>query len=165
MKPGVRVRTSPDYAQIMAELRKAKGAKVSVGVQGAQARTLRSTDDGDTITLAEIATVNEFGSSDGRIPARSFLRSTADARRIELNAVKRAALRSVASGKRTTEEALNLIGQWFAAAVQRTITELRSPPNAPSTIARKGSSKPLIDTGQLRQSITWAVRMGEGGGA
>jgi len=31
-------------------------------------------------------------------------------------------------------------------------------PNAPSTIAQKGSSKPLIDTGSMLNSITYAVR-------
>ena len=31
-------------------------------------------------------------------------------------------------------------------------------PNAPATIARKGSSKPLIDTGNLRASFTFQVK-------
>ena len=31
-------------------------------------------------------------------------------------------------------------------------------PNAPSTVARKGSSKPLIDTASMMNSITYAVR-------
>jgi hypothetical protein len=35
-----------------------------------------------------------------------------------------------------------------------------APPNSPYTIARKGSSKPLIDTGQLRNSITYQVEIG-----
>jgi hypothetical protein len=30
-------------------------------------------------------------------------------------------------------------------------------PNAPSTIAKKGSSHPLIDTGQEKNSVTWEV--------
>jgi hypothetical protein len=31
-------------------------------------------------------------------------------------------------------------------------------PNAPSTIARKGSDRPNIDTGALRQAIVWVLR-------
>lgn len=31
------------------------------------------------------------------------------------------------------------------------------PPNKPAVIKRKGSSRPLIDTGQLRQAITYVV--------
>jgi len=34
-------------------------------------------------------------------------------------------------------------------------------PNAPSTIARKGSDQPLINTGQLRRAITYVVKTGE----
>lgn len=33
-------------------------------------------------------------------------------------------------------------------------------PNAPATIRAKGSDKPLIDTGELRKSITYVVRKG-----
>lgn len=33
----------------------------------------------------------------------------------------------------------------------------RWKPNAPSTIKRKGSSKPLLDSGQLRNSIVWVL--------
>lgn len=38
------------------------------------------------------------------------------------------------------------------------ITALDTPPNAPSTIKRKGSSNPLIDTGAMRQAATWQIR-------
>lgn len=34
------------------------------------------------------------------------------------------------------------------------------PPNAPSTIKRKGSSRPNVDTGALRRSIVYVVRVG-----
>ena len=32
------------------------------------------------------------------------------------------------------------------------------PPNSPRTIAKKGSDVPLIDTGELRKSITHVIR-------
>jgi hypothetical protein len=32
-----------------------------------------------------------------------------------------------------------------------------TPPNSPVTIALKGSSKPLIDTGEMRGAVTWKV--------
>ena len=34
---------------------------------------------------------------------------------------------------------------------------ISSPPLAPATIARKGSDKPLVDTGLMRNSITSRV--------
>lgn len=35
------------------------------------------------------------------------------------------------------------------------------PANAPATIKEKGSDKPLIDTGELRKSITYVIREGD----
>jgi len=34
------------------------------------------------------------------------------------------------------------------------------PPNAPATIERKGSDRPLIDTGELRKAITYVIEEG-----
>ena len=39
-------------------------------------------------------------------------------------------------------------------AMKLKFTDGTLTPNAPSTIKKKGSSRPLIDTGQLRQSIS-----------
>jgi len=41
--------------------------------------------------------------------------------------------------------------------VQASITSLTSPANSPVTIKRKRSSKPLIDTGEMRQAVTFKV--------
>ena len=40
------------------------------------------------------------------------------------------------------------------------ITEIKNPPNAAGTISAKGSANPLMDTGLMRQSVTWAVADG-----
>ena len=49
------------------------------------------------------------------------------------------------------------LGALIVADIQEQITDISSPPNAPSTIQQKGSSNPLIDTGGLRQRITYRV--------
>ena len=54
-------------------------------------------------------------------------------------------------------DALEKVGVVAAAKVQVYMTELKTPPNAPSTIKKKGSSNPLIDTGAMRQSVTYKV--------
>jgi len=36
-----------------------------------------------------------------------------------------------------------------------------APPNAPATIARKGSSKPLVATGQLKSAISYVTDVSE----
>lgn len=55
------------------------------------------------------------------------------------------------------ENTMNQIGAVAAGATQQYITDLQTPPNAPSTIEKKGSSNPLIDTGSMRSSVTWKV--------
>ena len=47
--------------------------------------------------------------------------------------------------------------------VQKTIKEGSFVPNAPSTIRKKGSDKPLIDTGRLRQSVNYHIKPKGGG--
>lgn len=41
--------------------------------------------------------------------------------------------------------------------IQAEITSLSNPPNSPVTIALKGSSNPLIDSGEMRGAVTWKV--------
>lgn len=60
----------------------------------------------------------------------------------------------------TAEEALGKVGVVAVAMVQKYMTDLSSPPNAPSTIKKKGSSKPLIDSGAMRQSVTFKIESG-----
>jgi len=116
------------------------------------------------LTVAEYAAVNEFGSSDGRVPERSFLRSTVDennAKYIDLmakgtdKAIERA-LKGADSGEALRQE-LGKVGLRAERDVKRKIRDLRDPPNAERTIAEKGSSNPLIDTGRMRQSISHRV--------
>lgn len=155
-------RTSGELSRVMKQLRMVDRAVVTVGIQGDNAREAPAEGVEREPNNAEVATWNEFGTSDGHVPARSFMRSTFDERRAELVEVQRKALDAVAAGKMTTEQALHVIGEWFQGAVQKKIVDLRDPPNAPATIEAKGSSNPLIDTGQLRQSITHEVRLNHG---
>lgn len=57
----------------------------------------------------------------------------------------------------TLDNTMEQIGAFAAGATQTYMTDLKEPPNSPYTIEQKGSSNPLIDTGALRQSITWKV--------
>lgn len=55
------------------------------------------------------------------------------------------------------DRVLEQVGAFAVGAVQQYMTDLDTPPNSPYTIARKGSSSPLIDTGALRASVTYKV--------
>jgi hypothetical protein len=115
-----------------------------------------------------VAAANEFGT--GRVPERSYLRSTADARRDEYAAeLTRIAGRATGMGAGARRMLIRLgvrtilrrdlqrLGAQMVDDVQRTITDLRDPANAPSTVAQKGFDNPLIETERLRASIDFEV--------
>lgn len=126
------------------------GLKVKVGLPRGS-----GTHGPSGMPVVELGAIHEFGTE--RVPERSFLRSTIREKRREHNDMIRRLGRNVIRGTETIERALGIVGTVVAANVQETIADGVPPPNAPSTIARKGSSTPLIDTGALRQSITHQV--------
>lgn len=58
------------------------------------------------------------------------------------------------------DQILETVGVVAAAKVKVYMTDLKTPPNAASTIRKKGSSNPLIDSGAMRQSVTHKVAVG-----
>jgi hypothetical protein len=129
----------------------ATGPAVEVGVIGdaAGASALGG------VTVAQVAEWLELGTA--TVPARSWLRGYVDEHEAEIQARVSLEMRAVLSGSRTREQALARVGIWIVGQIQERISRGIAPPNAPSTIARKGSSTPLINTGQLRSSITSRV--------
>ena len=55
------------------------------------------------------------------------------------------------------EKILEAMGQDIQGALIQSINDLTSPPLAPSTIARKKFSKPLIETGHMVSSTSYRV--------
>lgn len=104
-----------------------------------------------------VASVNEFGTEDGHVPQRSFIRSTIDERRNQIAEVQQRALGRMVDGQFDAKQAAGVIGQWVENAIKKKITDLDEPPNEESTKKRKGSSNPLIDTGQMRAAVTHVI--------
>ena len=111
----------------------------------------------DGLTIATIAAVNEFGSADGRIPERPFLRTAVEEGAHEYLSLVEKEMPDIAEGKHPMSRLLNRLGIMAVGHVQKKIVEGPFTPNAPSTIRAKGSSSPLIDTGALRQSINYVI--------
>lgn len=112
----------------------------------------------DGVPLLLIASANEFGTSDGHVPERSYIRSTVDERRATYLATLSKIVGDEVDGKQLAVKGLDRLGVRAVADVQRKITSLKEPPNTAGTIRKKGSSNPLIDTGRLRQSIAYEVK-------
>lgn len=113
-------------------------------------------------TVAQIAGVHEFGSPAAGIPERSFVRSALAENRQSYIALNRKTLARVVNGDMSIAEALGLLGTKAVGDVQRKIRGGPFEELQAATVRRKGSSKPLIDTGQMRQSVQWTlVKEGE----
>ena len=118
--------------------------------------------EGQGITIAQIAAINEFGSSDGKHPpSRPFMRLAIDKNRDKTNALVVKLAKMIVDGKMTPLRALGLLGETVKGNMVKIINSGVSPVNKKSTIDRKGSSKPLIDTGQLKNSIDWEIVKGK----
>ena len=101
------------------------------------------------LTVSQVASWNEFGTN--KIPARSFIRGTYTKRHKDI-------IDHVAKFLyRDPENLLEHVGLYVVSLIQEEIRKGIEPGNSKYTIARKGSSKPLIDTGQLINSITYKV--------
>lgn len=138
------------YRRVIASLADLSGAGVLVGIPEREGAEL--TPEGATV--AEYATYNEYGTANGHVPERSFLRSTVDEKRRQYVGAFAKAIGRVLDGRSAVRHELGLIGARAAGDVRHKIRTLREPPNAASTIRQKGSANPLIDTGTLRQAIT-----------
>lgn len=103
--------------------------------------------------IAQVAIHNEFGVPERNIPPRPFMKRAVDGNirkwkkmiRDELPQMKKMDLRIMA---------IRLAGV-VKKDIQRSINELMFPPNAPSTVKRKGFNNPLVDTGTMRDTVTW----------
>ncbi len=133
-----------------------KGAGISVGVHAQEGAQEHKAKDGEVapVTILDIALFNEFGLG---VPERSFIRAWFDSASKENKEALERALKLVLKGGKTLPEALELVGLRFQGQIQKFIAAGVPPANAPATVAQKGSSKPLIDTGQLRDSVTFKV--------
>jgi hypothetical protein len=149
MRNGVTERDK-GWNRIKAETNALGGKSVKVGLQNDGTMG----EDGETL-VAQYAYYNEFGTS--RIPARPFMRTAYDKNRPDLLRTTRKLWDGVMDGKLSAAQAAGVLGERHAEQVDQTIVSLDSPANAESTIERKGSSNPLIDSGQMRQSVRYVV--------
>lgn len=132
------------YRALFASVHQLRGRHVRVGVlEGAN---------------AGIAAIHEYGAPRAGIPARPFLRQTFERAHAELIALQTRVYRAVLGKRMDGVTALGLIGAWAAGQVKETITSHGEfVPLDPATIEAKGSSRPLVDTGQLVGSITYEI--------
>lgn len=107
------------------------------------------------VDLVDIAMFNELGTV--HIPSRPFLRDSVDAHAEEINAFLQSMRQIIVRGG-SAEKVLKKIGVFQKGLIQEEIAHGNFVPNSEATIKRKGSDKPLIDTGRMRQSINYVIQ-------
>jgi hypothetical protein len=110
----------------------------------------------EPVTVIDVAEANEFGTD--TIPERSFIRAGFDLAEPKLRTDSVSLMKRVVKGSSTKEQVLDLLGLEAVGVIQQRIADGIEPENAKSTVDRKGSSKPLIASGQMRGTVTFAVR-------
>ena len=101
-----------------------------------------------------VASFNEFGTT--KSPARPFFSASVIQSENETRRIVKKGLKKKQDNKQTLSE----LGKSLQEAIQLNIVDWSEPPNAPSTVARKGFNDPLIETGKMFDSVEYKVSDG-----
>lgn len=119
----------------------------------------------NTLTIGDVALMQEFGSSRAGIPQRSFLRSTKNENHGKIFQGFVDTARQVLIQALDPVVGLSRLGERVAELVRLKILDGDlSPPNAQYTVERKGHGQTLQDTMTLSHSISSDVVVGKAAG-
>ncbi|UGB46995.1 hypothetical protein LQ772_06805 [Frateuria edaphi] len=161
MKDGIEI-TADHLQDVVKAIHRLTGQEILVGVP--QANTLRRNDDQTSITNAEIGYLQETGSPAMNIPARPFLVPGVEAVQKQVTQqLEKGAHAALDGTQEQVDKAFHAAGLVAQNGVRHQINDGDFQPLAEATLAarrRRGrtGTKPLIDTGQLRNSITYVIR-------
>jgi hypothetical protein len=149
------------WRELKRQIPQIAGSEVTAGVQA----DAGASQDGTPI--AAYAAYNEFGTAGGAsgggwggpVPARAFLSGAFDDNRDKWGRAADVAISQALAGERPFAAGLGVLGTLAQQDIQAKIGSGDFAPNSPLTVALKGSSTPLIDTGALRQSIRYEVKI------
>ena len=142
------------WKKLQKKIAKAAVSHVRVGVLGESGDDVY---DGSGATVLEIAAFHELGTA--TVPERSFIRRTFRMEQDKLARAINKLAQQIVTDKLTVEGGLNVLGTWGVSRIKNAIVSGPGipPPLADSTIEAKGSTRPLVDTGRLLNSITHSV--------
>ena len=149
MSANVRDTITNDGRRFQRMLRELAEKQVRVGFQQGSATEEDGTD------MCDIAMWNELGTE--RAPSRPFLRMSVDENEGKIKNFLKSKKADLVQGA-SAEQVLKEIGIFQKDLIQEKITNGDFEENARATIEKKGSSKPLIDTGRMRQSVNYVIK-------
>lgn len=126
--------------------------------QSPNAKTKISSSESPLPLVSEVGFWAEFGTSDGREPQRSFLRSTIVKNIKRYLTMNKTIAIKVLRKELELEIGLKKFALIAAGDVKETISNFTTPPNAQSTIRQKGVDSPLRYKSTLVKAITGLVK-------
>ncbi|ENZ0174987.1 hypothetical protein [Providencia rettgeri] len=119
----------------------------------------------DGTPIAYVAAIQELGYPAGGIPPRPFLRPTMSDKKTEYGQLIFRMAKAAASGNITVNDGLIQVGAKAASDVKLAIKAVTTPALDDATVktrARrhskgKSTNKPLVDTGQMLQAVSFTV--------
>ena len=88
------------------------------------------------------------------IPSRPFMRQTFEKNKNRVVNVLAKELDFIYAGQATAKMSIARIGEWYTGEIKRIFRSGSFAGNSPLTTKKKGSSRPLVDSGELRNSVT-----------
>ena len=153
------------FPEMQANLNGINGKKIQVGCKGENAWLAGIHEYGCKITVTPA--MRSWLHRNGlhlkqttryiTIPERSFLRAGFDKHHMEIIKTGEDIFSLVLEGKIDADTFLNMIGLELATKIKEYAVDLRKPGNHPFTIERKGSSNPLVASGNLVDSIKHSI--------
>lgn len=105
--------------------------------------------------VAMIAAIQNFGAPRANIPARPFFSNMIAAKQKEWPAAIAGLMKA---NQYNVDKVLDIAGHAIAGQLRQSIRDTNAPPLSPYTVAKKGHSKPLVDTGHMLNSVDHEVQ-------
>lgn len=164
----MRIRTQTTvnkFPDMQRQLQIIDGKKINVGVKGEQAWLAAIHEYGCRIRITPKmrAWLHKNGlhvknsTTEIVIPERSFLRKGFDEKHMRAIEKAERVLPLVISGDMSSDQFYEIVGTLLRDGIKDYAVSLNSPPNHPFTTDRKHSSNPLVDSGDMINSIEFEV--------
>jgi phage gpG-like protein len=151
-----------NVAKVLASIQELAGKQVMVGIPASKAE--REEGDTEPINNAQLGYIHEYGAPASNIPARPFLiPGVAHAQDSINNHLQKAVKAAMSGDDEKVDVELNATGLIAQAGARNEINNGNFEALSARTLVdrrKRGrtGSKPLIDTGQLRNAITYVIR-------
>ena len=101
--------------------------------------------------------IHTNGSPAKNIPPRPTIEPTINENKARITKMFSEGVKNALSEDGSTKD-IEKLGIWLTNKIKAKFGSDELAPDSPATIAKKKSDRPLIDTGQLRNSITYVIR-------